>query len=98
MERKAEENSKLDVFFKKKITEQLRLELEKNTQELVPLKQEWTDFQNSLDTSVAGTQAAQECQEGTGIIGRQAEGQEGGVQRIKAKLTAGKDCARRRPS
>ena len=52
-ERKAEEDSKLEVIFEetKNITEQLRLELEQNMHELVPLQQERNDFQNSLDTA-----------------------------------------------
>ena len=43
----------MEVIFEetKNITEQLRRELEQNTQELAPLQQEWTDFQNSLDTA-----------------------------------------------
>ncbi|KAL7542434.1 hypothetical protein ACHAXR_011785 [Thalassiosira sp. AJA248-18] len=50
---KTEEDGKLEVIFEetKDITEQLRLELEEKTQELAPLQQERTVFQNSLDTA-----------------------------------------------
>eukprot|EP00584_Thalassiosira_punctigera_P008532 CAMPEP_0172534302 /NCGR_PEP_ID=MMETSP1067-20121228/6717_1 /TAXON_ID=265564 ORGANISM="Thalassiosira punctigera, Strain Tpunct2005C2" /NCGR_SAMPLE_ID=MMETSP1067 /ASSEMBLY_ACC=CAM_ASM_000444 /LENGTH=1372 /DNA_ID=CAMNT_0013319079 /DNA_START=196 /DNA_END=4314 /DNA_ORIENTATION=- len=52
-ERKAEEDGKLEVVFEevKNTTEALRLELEEKTQELAPLLQERTVFQNSLDTA-----------------------------------------------
>mmetsp|Transcript_40140 Transcript_40140/g.83997 ORF Transcript_40140/g.83997 Transcript_40140/m.83997 type:complete len:1377 (+) Transcript_40140:128-4258(+) len=52
-ERKTSEDSKLEVVFEetKSITEQLRLELEEKTQELAPLQQERTVFQNSFDTA-----------------------------------------------
>mmetsp|Transcript_4034 Transcript_4034/g.9112 ORF Transcript_4034/g.9112 Transcript_4034/m.9112 type:complete len:1378 (-) Transcript_4034:141-4274(-) len=50
---KADEDSKLEVIFEETrgITEQLRLELEGKTQELAPLQQERTVYQNSLDTA-----------------------------------------------
>ena len=53
VEHKADQDSKLEVIFEetKGITEQLRLELEEKTQELAPLQQERTVFQNSLDTA-----------------------------------------------
>lgn len=52
-ENKSEEDAKLEVIFEetKGITEQLRHELEEKTQELAPLLQERTIFQNSLDTA-----------------------------------------------
>lgn len=51
-EDKATEDSKLEVIFEetKGITEKLRLELEEKTQELAPLQQERTVFQNAFDT------------------------------------------------
>ena len=51
-ENKATEDSKLEVIFEetKVITEKLRLELEEKTQELAPLQQERTVFQNAFDT------------------------------------------------
>ena len=57
-ERKAEEDSKLEVIFEetKNITEQ---------------------------------RAARECREGTGVVGRQAEGQEGGIQRDRGRADGG---------
>eukprot|EP00578_Thalassiosira_sp_NH16_P013877 CAMPEP_0181124522 /NCGR_PEP_ID=MMETSP1071-20121207/26531_1 /TAXON_ID=35127 /ORGANISM="Thalassiosira sp., Strain NH16" /LENGTH=1385 /DNA_ID=CAMNT_0023209843 /DNA_START=14 /DNA_END=4171 /DNA_ORIENTATION=- len=52
-ETKIAEDSKLEVIFEetKGITERLRLELEEKTQELAPLQQERTVYQNSLDTA-----------------------------------------------
>ena len=52
-ETKAEEDAKLEVVFEetREVTERLRRELEEKTQELAPLKQERTVFQNSLDTA-----------------------------------------------
>ncbi len=51
-EYRATEDSKLEIVFEetKGITEKLRLELEKKTQELAPLQQERTVFQNAFDT------------------------------------------------
>ena len=50
---KSSEDIKLESIFEetKGITEQLRLELEEKTEELAPLQQERTVFQNSLDTA-----------------------------------------------
>ena len=50
---KSSEDIKLESIFEetKGITEQLRLELEEKTQELAPLQQERTVYQNSLDTA-----------------------------------------------
>ena len=50
---KVSEDIKLESIFEetKGITEQLRLELEEKTQELAPLQQERTVYQNSLDTA-----------------------------------------------
>ena len=52
-ERKVEEDAKLEEIFEetKGITEQLRIELEQKSQELAPLQQERTVFQNSLETA-----------------------------------------------
>ena len=53
IETKAAEDSKLEEIFEetKGITEQLRVELEEKTQELAPLQQERSVYQNSLDTA-----------------------------------------------
>lgn len=50
---RATEDSKLEIIFEetKVITEKLRLELEEKTQELAPLQQERTVFQNAFDTA-----------------------------------------------
>mmetsp|Transcript_6666 Transcript_6666/g.13693 ORF Transcript_6666/g.13693 Transcript_6666/m.13693 type:complete len:1374 (+) Transcript_6666:130-4251(+) len=52
-ERKSEEDAKLEIIFEetKEVTEQLRKELEVKSQELAPLQQERSVFQNSLDTA-----------------------------------------------
>ena len=52
-ERKKEEDGRLEAIFEetKGITERLRVELEERTQELAPLQQEQTVFQNLLDTA-----------------------------------------------
>ncbi|KAL9189612.1 hypothetical protein ACHAXT_009287 [Thalassiosira profunda] len=52
-EHKTEEDAKLEIIFEetKEVTETLRLELEEKTQELAPMQQERTVFQNSLDTA-----------------------------------------------
>ena len=50
---KSEEDTKLEAIFEetKGVTERLRHELEEKTQELAPMQQERTVFQNSLDTA-----------------------------------------------
>jgi len=52
-EHKTEEDAKLETIFEetKEITEKLRIELEEKTEQLAPLQQERTIFQNSLDTA-----------------------------------------------